>query len=332
MNYTVRLTHGQAFMASVYDSAGNSFTVGPMHAGESNQLECLATKTGQAAPPPKITVGALAGGIAGSFIAGILIAAGVFFFLDKRRKHQERLAARRQTLDLYAEPRPANLDGTEPKPFHQQGMITPFDINEHPHPARLGYVRPINTNLSPSMRGEDSPISPSSQRSQDRYDGGLGMARSSTLPSGHSDAHVHPQRVNSPPLLQRTTSSFGADTLSQLGETVNRPASVRSADAAALTSRNLYVVHSDGGHDYHIQLPGGHERQSMNIIELPPGYSPGGSDLDAQRQLQTARSLPEALAGGGGLSPSPRGPTRRPETEKERLIRMSKAQGASSHR
>lgn len=329
MNYTVRLTHGQAFMASVYDSVGNSFTVGPMHAGRSDNLECLATKTGQKAPPPKITPAAMGGGIAGSFIAGLLIAGAVFFWMDKRRKHKERLAARRETLDLYAEPRPANFDGTEPKPHN--GMITPFE--ENPHPARLGYAAPINTDLSPSMRGEDSQVSPSSYRSRDQYEGGLGVARSTTIMSGHSHAHSHsqsqqPLRVNSPPLNERTTSSFGADTLSQLGESVNRPTSAQSADAAALASRNLYVVHSDGGQDYHIQLPGGRGHESMNIIELPPGYSPGGSGSNSGDQQQQ-RSLPEAPASmGGGLSPPPRG-SGRPETEKERLIRMSREQGGS---
>jgi hypothetical protein len=50
MNYTIRLTHGQAFMIGVYDSAGNSFAFGPLHAGDSNNLGCLQVATGQTMP------------------------------------------------------------------------------------------------------------------------------------------------------------------------------------------------------------------------------------------------------------------------------------------
>lgn len=329
MNYTVRLTHGQAFMASVYDSAGNSWTVGPMHAGNSDHLACLATVTGQAPPPVGgISAGALGGGIAGAFLAGGLIAGGIFFILDKKRKHRERLAARRETLDLYAEPRPANFDGSgspEPKPHH--GMITPFSEN----PPHLGYSQSppaINTNLS--LRGEGSQISPSSLRSRDeqQYSGGLGMARSGTVLSSHSHGHS-PHRVNSPPLNERTTSSFGADTMSQLGDAIHqqqqqqRPTSAASADAAALASRNLYVVHSDGGNDYHIQLPGGHS--GMNVIELPPGYTPGGGGGGGGG---ASSSSPQAATPGAGVG-VPLGPGGRPETEKERLRRMAREQGGS---
>lgn len=343
MNYTVRLTHGQAFMASVYDSAGNSFTVGPLHAGHSDNLKCLATYTGQAPPPPEgISAGAMGGGIAGAFLAGGLIAGGIFFWLDKRRKHRERLAARRETLDLYAEPRPANYDGTESKPH--QGMITPFSEDAPPHPATLGYASGprINTaDISPSMRGEDSQVSPSSYRSRDQYEGGLGIARTTTMHSALSASHSQYPRVNSPPLNERTTSSMGADALSQLGESTHRPTSAQSADAAALASRNLYVVHSDGGQDYHIQLPSGHGHSGMNVIELPPGYSPGGGGSNSDSLVQppqqqrpgSAASLPATPGTGGGL-PSPpigRGPNGRPETEKERLIRMSREQGGSPH-
>lgn len=330
MNYTVRLTHGQAFMAAVYDSAGNSWAVGPLHAGESHNLACLATATGQAPPPVGgISVGALAGGIAGAFIGGGLIAGGIFFFLDKKRKRRERLAARRETLDLYAEPRPANYDGPEPKPHH--GMITPFE--DHPHPAQLAYAPPINTAVSPSVRGEGSQISPSSLRSREQYDGALGMARSTTVLSAHSGHH----RVNSPPLNEQTNSSFGGDTQSHLGESTNRPTSAASADAAALSSRNLYVVHSDGGQDYHIQLPGGHN--NMNIIELPPGYSPGGSGSNPNpipnvnpqpNPLPNAPGSPAPASLPGSPPPgAPLGLHGRPETEKERLIRMSREQGGS---
>jgi hypothetical protein len=314
MNYTVRLTHGQAFMAAVYDSAGNSWAVGPMHAGQSNNLACLSTKTGQAPPPVGgIPVAAMGGGIVGAFVVGAGLAGLIFFFLDKRRKRQEQLAARRATLDLYGDPQPADGSGIEQKP---QGLITPYD-----EPPSLNFMpapMTINTNLSPSVRGEgQSQVSPSSIRSREQYEGGLGMLRTHTAMSGGSSSYFNPnqnhnhnniQRVNSPPLNEMTSSSFGADTHSQLGESINRPTSSTSAtDAAILAQRNLYVVHSDGGQDYHIQLPGGSNHGGgMNVIELPPGYTPGGSSS----------------------SPGPTGGRR--ETEKERLIRMSREQGGGS--
>lgn len=42
MNCTIRLTHGQAFMLAVFDAAGNSFAFGPLHAGHTENLGCLA--------------------------------------------------------------------------------------------------------------------------------------------------------------------------------------------------------------------------------------------------------------------------------------------------
>lgn len=73
MNYTVRLTHGQAFMLGVYDSAGNSFAFGPLHAGYASDVSCLAVLTGQDMPGAKsggVSVGSLAGGIVAAFLVG----------------------------------------------------------------------------------------------------------------------------------------------------------------------------------------------------------------------------------------------------------------------
>lgn len=93
MNYTIRLTHGQSFMAAVFDSAGNSWAAGPLHAGTSSDLSCLAVATGANASSGSsgsksggIAVGALAGGVVGAFIVGALVAFLVFMLVDKRRK------------------------------------------------------------------------------------------------------------------------------------------------------------------------------------------------------------------------------------------------------
>jgi hypothetical protein len=91
MNYTIRLTHGQAFMIGVYDSAGNSFAFGPLHAGDSNALGCLQVATGQTMPAvgSKITLSELVGSVTGSFVLGAIGATIVILFL--RRKPRPRL-------------------------------------------------------------------------------------------------------------------------------------------------------------------------------------------------------------------------------------------------
>jgi hypothetical protein len=311
-------------MAAVYDSVGNSWAVGPMHAGNSDNLACLSTKTGQPPPPVGgIPVAAMGGGIVGAFIVGAGVAGLIFFLLDKRRKRQEELAARKASLDLYADPQPAGGE-YEQKPMGP-GMITPYDeppsLNFMPAPISTQTQIPmsINTNLSPSAP-DDSQVSPSSYRSRDQYDGNFNVLRSPTRMSGNSTSYprVNSPPFNSPPLNEMTASSYGGDTLSQLGvgESIHRPtssAASASGDQAALSTRNLYVVHSDGGQDYHIQLPGGsnHMAGGMNVIELPPGYTPGGGS-----------SSSGVGAEGSGMG--------RRETEKERLIRMSREQGGDS--
>lgn len=90
MNYTIRLTHGQPFMAGVFDSAGNSFAIGPLHAGASDDLGCLAVKTGQKASKGEDTYGAgeVAAGAVGGLVAG---ASGAlllgWLFMRRKKKH-----------------------------------------------------------------------------------------------------------------------------------------------------------------------------------------------------------------------------------------------------
>jgi hypothetical protein len=100
MNYTIRLTHGQAFMAAVFDSAGNSWAVGPLHSGDSEDLECLAVATGTT--PKKSTttfsVAVLAGSAVGAFVVGALGAILLAWLLGKRKRHHTRV---RQTLFEY---------------------------------------------------------------------------------------------------------------------------------------------------------------------------------------------------------------------------------------
>jgi hypothetical protein len=96
MNYTVRLSHGQAFMAGVYDSAGNSFAIGPFHAGASTDLGCLATTPGQSwksTSSGKITLfAAMAGSILGGLLVGAL-GALLLKWVMNRKKNKGRLVS-----------------------------------------------------------------------------------------------------------------------------------------------------------------------------------------------------------------------------------------------
>ena len=74
MNYTVRLSHGQAFMLGLFDSAGNSWAYGPLHAGHNDNVQCLGVNNGQSLPSAggSIGIGALAAGVVGAFVVGAL--------------------------------------------------------------------------------------------------------------------------------------------------------------------------------------------------------------------------------------------------------------------
>ncbi|WVF69781.1 hypothetical protein IAT40_004560 [Kwoniella sp. CBS 6097] len=127
LNYTVRLTHGQAFMLGLYDSSGASWAFGPLHAGQSDDLTCLATATGQQATPKKdkggISVGAFAGTVVGAFVVGALGALFLawVFMLKKRRPKKSP-----SEDDLYANPRPVSYDTTNS--LYTKPLGTPSNI------------------------------------------------------------------------------------------------------------------------------------------------------------------------------------------------------------
>jgi hypothetical protein len=98
MNYTIRLTHGSAFWTTIFDATGASWSSGPFHAGTNQDVGCLATLTGQKevggvmADRPKsgggVGIGALAGGIVGAFLAGLVLAALAMIFLAKKKRRR----------------------------------------------------------------------------------------------------------------------------------------------------------------------------------------------------------------------------------------------------
>ena len=97
MNYTIRLTHGSAFWTTVFDATGDSWSSGPFHAGTNQDVGCLATLTGQESVggvmadtksegKGGVGIGALAGGVVGAFVAGLVLAALAMMFLAKKKK------------------------------------------------------------------------------------------------------------------------------------------------------------------------------------------------------------------------------------------------------
>ena len=97
MNYTIRLTHGSAFWTTIFDADGASWSSGPYHAGTNQDVGCLATLTGQDAVGGVmadmkseggggIGIGALAGGVVGAFLAGLILAALTMICLAKKKK------------------------------------------------------------------------------------------------------------------------------------------------------------------------------------------------------------------------------------------------------
>jgi large-conductance mechanosensitive channel len=111
MNYTIRLTHGSAFWTTVFDSTGASWSSGPFHAGTNQDVGCLATLTGQEAvggvmadskseSEGGVGIGALAGGVVGAFVAGLILAALAMMFLAKKKKRSHVCSLPRSFLTL----------------------------------------------------------------------------------------------------------------------------------------------------------------------------------------------------------------------------------------
>ncbi|WRT64754.1 uncharacterized protein IL334_001688 [Kwoniella shivajii] len=158
INYTVRLTHGQAFMLSLYDSSGNSWAFGPLHAGDNDDLSCLAVATGQKIKNHQnFGVGLLAGTVSGSFIIGALGAAVLMWFLFRGKKGLKRSSSQD---NLYSDPRPASY-ATPAHSFMGKPLsptVTPYTDSPQldfdtpatlydphvPGPSPQGYPKPPN--------------------------------------------------------------------------------------------------------------------------------------------------------------------------------------------
>ncbi|WWC67965.1 uncharacterized protein I206_101884 [Kwoniella pini CBS 10737] len=299
INYTIRLTHGQAFMLALYDSSGNSWAFGPLHAGESEDLSCLAVATGQEMPAKETRIGlsVLAGSVAGAFVVGCLGAALIMWCFMGRGKSIRKSSSEQ---DLYSHPRPASYSTPTNSIIGKQltpssNIVTPytdsprleFDFGtpatlydphvtgpnpqSYPRPPLVGSSRshsggyPANDNYSDniSMREFRDPVEPQLSPPLNIPPRGQRQTSASSLgtPSNSNNVQRHPPSPR--------PGSFGSANNSgnNQNDEPSSPTSLRG-----MMQRNVYVVHADGGNgDLHIQLPDSNSR----VIELPPNYRPG---------------------------------------------------------
>ena len=90
MNYTIRYTHGQAFMVSLFDSNGSSWAAGPLHAGQAlGGVECLAVRTGGVLAKTMkkgAAIGGIVGGTLGALVLGLIVGWLASGFINKQKK------------------------------------------------------------------------------------------------------------------------------------------------------------------------------------------------------------------------------------------------------
>ncbi|WVW78438.1 hypothetical protein I302_100392 [Kwoniella bestiolae CBS 10118] len=341
INYTVRLTHGQAFMLGLYDSSGNSWAFGPLHAGASDDLACLAVTTGQQTPEEEemIGVAVLAGSVAGAFVVGAIGAAGLMWFFMGGKKRVRKSSSEQ---NLYSDPRPASYSTPTNSFIGKQlspngNSLTPYmDSPEFDTPATLydPHVpgpNPQNYPQPPGSASHDNrvfPRPPLVHTSEESYRENISLGemrnerdRRSSVTSGQgghiqdpswaSSTNSRQSRRQTTPkgspgiVIQNPSSprpgSFGSKSHHQQNDEPSSPSSGRGP-------RHVYVVHSDGGNgDLHIQLPDSNSR----VIELPPGYRPAPDDANNTNdntggtpspQPTATRQLP-TIPGGEGLEP-----------------------------
>jgi hypothetical protein len=153
MNYTIRYTHGQAFMVSMFDSNGSSWAAGPLHAGQSlGGVECLQVRTGEKAPEvvgKKGAIGGIVGGTVGALILGCLLGWLAGILLNKRKN---KVSANAVSIPMkvrhadwqYTRPRESEHNPyLDPRPAHSSesikgtSRVTPYALldTDHPSPA-----------------------------------------------------------------------------------------------------------------------------------------------------------------------------------------------------
>ena len=300
-------------MAGVYDSAGNSWAIGPLHAGQSTDLGCLAVATGQEAAHKSgldIGVGAFAGGIVGAFVVGALGVGLLLWVLGKKNRRGKnkvgngrerfvghtdaRLQSESQELlhDPYVEPRPASYRGNSGNSSTFNKLVTPYaeaggytdttPVVGYDTPSTLYDPAPSGSSTFPSTPDPNRPF-PHPPRTgsysspydpQQPYRENVGLTDFSPSPhfrDGSVDRTTSDGRRES---FHTSSSQHGVSGggigRGRMGalHAVEGPASPgqrsrrgtqtqEDEEDAERKLRNVYVVHSDGGGDVHIQLPQG---------------------------------------------------------------------------
>ncbi|KAK4687775.1 hypothetical protein P7C73_g2335, partial [Tremellales sp. Uapishka_1] len=257
MNYTVRLTHGQAFFVSVYDSAGNSWAFGPLHAGASDDVSCLAVTTGQRLADKsfkakgKVSLPALGGSIVAAFLVGALGACLIIWIYARRSSPKKRRSESQEELDPYNAPRRVDsYKAPAPSPYIDSPSPGIYTDPHEPHDAGRAYRESMGLG-----DWHPGPTSGSGEHHELSYGSGSGSASGSGTSTGKGMRSTKGLRVQNP------------------AQSRNRIESEREQnelpEGARRGGRKIYVVHSDGeSGNVTIRLPEG----AANVVELPPLY------------------------------------------------------------
>ncbi|KAF8610258.1 hypothetical protein BDV93DRAFT_517412 [Ceratobasidium sp. AG-I] len=177
INWTIDLSWGAPFFVTLSDSAGLSWSYGPLHSGGNGPTACLAGGTTGGIP-----LGATVGGAVGAFVVGALIASLIFFCVSRktRRRHHNR-----PSLDL----KETSSGDLQPTPYMggemgNRGLYSPLNTydgslttEDIPTLASTGYrTEPFNPSaLSASggrtatgtQRSSSPPMSPAERTERD---------------------------------------------------------------------------------------------------------------------------------------------------------------------
>lgn len=175
INWTIDLSWGSPFFITLADSAGLSWSYGPLHSGGNGPTACLAGGT-----TGGVSIGATVGSAIGAFVVGAFIASLIFYFMSrKRRGHRVRPSLDLKgtsSSDLHPTP---YIDGELGTRVGRGGSRSSHGIEEMPTLSSTGYQ---------VEAFDPSALSSSGRRTA------AGTQRSSSPPMSPSDGTVRAER------------------------------------------------------------------------------------------------------------------------------------------
>lgn len=187
-----------------------------------------------------------------------------------------------ESLDAYTEPRPSTWRHNTQASIAKVGSVSPYtDINS-PR-TTMNPDSPPALSYSPhSPQRTSSPHSPTRDALQHLNDSANtdGQDRAYRNVMGLGD--FHPQLPGGNAYGAGSSTGAMSDTgTGPSGSSYNLASASGTGGSGAGPSsprKSVYVVHSDGGNNVHIQLPAG----GADVVELPPNYQPGIHSVSEQ--------------------------------------------------